>query len=363
MTSIMQRYLLREILRSSLATTLVLFIILMSNTLGSLLSDIADGDLPRAALWPALLGQGVSLLSMLLPLGLFLGVVFAFGRLYKDHELVALQACGFGYDGLYRAVMSVALPTALLTGLVSLWAGPLALQQAKQLIDLNRDVNQFEQLRPGHFNGLAGNQLVFYMQGLSEDKRSIEEVIVADRRPGRESIELARKGTTRIDPRSGDVFLELGPGRRYAGKPGDLDYRIMEYERHGILLKKKKLRKRGLSIDEKSTRSLLASPRPSDQAEFWWRLALPVTVLVLAFLATPLAWISPRQGRYGKVGAAVLSFILYLNLLGISRSAMETGRLPGWINYWWVHLLFVALALWLLKRRTGRLWPGSRSAT
>jgi len=148
MTSIIQRYLLREILRSSLATTLVLFIILMSNTLGSLLSDIADGELPRAALWPALLGQGVSLLSMLLPLGLFLGVVFAFGP-----------------------------------GLVSLWAGPLALQQAKQLIDLNRDVNQFEQLRPGHFNGLAGNQLVFYMQGLSADKPR-QALCRQARRPG-----------------------------------------------------------------------------------------------------------------------------------------------------------------------------------
>ncbi len=362
MTSIIQRYLLREILRSSLATTLVLFVILMSNTLGSLLSDIAEGELPGAALWPALIGQAVSLLSMLLPLGLFLGIVFAFGRLYKDHELVALQACGFGYDGLYRAVMGVALPAALLTALISLWAGPEALRYAKGMVDANRDVNRFEQLRPGHFNSLEGGKLVFYMQSLSADRRRIEGVIVGDRRSGRESMELAREGSTRMDPRTGDVFLELGEGRRYEGRPGRQDYRIIEYERHGILLKKKKLRQRGLYVDEKSTAQLLDSPRSEDRAELWWRIALPVTLLVLAFLATPLAWISPRQGRYGKVGLAVLSFIVYLNLLGLSRSALETGRLPLWLNYWWVHALFVVFALWLLGRRTGGLWRRRKPA-
>ncbi len=356
MTSIIQRYLVREILRSSLATTLVLFVILMSNTLGSLLSDIAEGELPRAALWPALIGQAVSLLAMLLPLGLFLGVVFAFGRLYKDHELVALQACGFGYDGLYRAVMSVALPAALLTGLISLWGGPQALQYAKGMIDRNRDVNQFELLRPGHFNSLEGGNLVFYMQNLSADRRRIEGVIVGDRRPGRESMELAKEGSTRVDPKTGDVFLELGSGRRYEGQPGRQDYRIITYERHGILMKKKKQRQRGLYVDEKPTGQLLTSRRVEDRAELWWRVALPVTLLVLAFLATPLAWISPRQGRYGKVGLAVLSFIVYLNLLGLSRSALETGRLPLWLNYWWVHALFVVFALWLLGRRIGGLW-------
>ncbi len=356
MTSIIRRYLLRELLRSILATTLVLFVILMSNTLGSLLSDIAEGDLPRAALWPALIGQAVSLVSMLLPLGLFLGVIFAFGRLYKDHELVALQACGFGYDGLYRVVLTLAVPAALMTGVISLWAGPQALQYAKGMIDRNRDVNQFELIRPGHFNPIEGVNLVFYMQSLSEDRRRIEGVIVADRRPGRRSMERAREGSTRVDPRSGDVFLELGSGQRYEGEPGRRDYRIIDYERHGILVQKKKQRQRGLSVEEKSTRQLLASPRPEDRAEFWWRVTLPVTLLVLALLATPMAWISPRQGRYGKVGLAVLSFIVYLNLLGLSRTGLESGRLPLWLNYWWVHLLFVAFALWLLGRRIGGLW-------
>ena len=94
MIPIIQRYLVVEILKSSVATTLILFIILLSNSLGRVLSDISEGKTPLDALFPVMLGQSVHMLNLLLPLGFFLGLVFALGRLYADHELVVLQACG-----------------------------------------------------------------------------------------------------------------------------------------------------------------------------------------------------------------------------------------------------------------------------
>ena len=81
-------YLAREILKTSCATLLVLYVILLSNSLGRLLADIADGDIPQQALWPVMLAQSIYLLSILLPISLFLGIVFTFGRMYKDHEIV-----------------------------------------------------------------------------------------------------------------------------------------------------------------------------------------------------------------------------------------------------------------------------------
>ena len=97
MFSIVQGYLIVEILKNTAATILILFIILMSNTLGRVLADVSDGEIPLDALFPVFLGQSIQVLSLLLPFGFFLGVIFAFGRLYKDHELVVLHACGYGY--------------------------------------------------------------------------------------------------------------------------------------------------------------------------------------------------------------------------------------------------------------------------
>ena len=115
MFSIVTRYIFREILKSSSATVLILFVILMSNALGRVLSDIAGGEVPYQALWPLMLSQSVNLFSLLLPIGFFFGIVFAFGRLYKDHEIVVMNSCGMGYLQFYKPVVLISLPVFIIS--------------------------------------------------------------------------------------------------------------------------------------------------------------------------------------------------------------------------------------------------------
>ena len=82
MPNIITRYLIREILKSSSATVLILFVILMSNALGRILSDIADGDVPQQALLPVLFSQSVNVFSLLLPVGFFFGIIFRMDELW-----------------------------------------------------------------------------------------------------------------------------------------------------------------------------------------------------------------------------------------------------------------------------------------
>ena len=72
----------------------------------------------------------------------------------------------------------------------------------------------------------------------------------------------------------------------------------------------------------------------------------------------PLAHLAPRQGRFGKVGYALLAYIVYINLVAISRAQMEAGVLPLWVGFWWVHLLFFSIAIFLLYRRNRGLSLG-----
>lgn len=362
MSSIVQRYLWRQILKTTLATTLILFVILMSNTLGGLLSEISTGDLPEAGLFPLLLGQSVLILSFLLPLGFFLGVVFAFGQLYKDHELVVLHACGYGYRQLYAMLLAILIPFVALTFYFSMYLSAQALRSAKHIVDEKSDINEFRQLKVGQFNLSKDRKNVFFMQSMSDDKLEIAKVIITQKNKQIDAIETAQRGHNKVDEKSGDLFLEVGPGTRYESRPGKLDYKLIQFDKHGILLEKNKKQNKALNKTEKSPADLLASNSRYEQVEFYWRLNPPISLLVLALLAIPLSWIAPRQGKYGKVGWALLTFILYQNLLGFTREAMERGSLPLWINFWWVHLLFVGLALVLLKQRTGwRLFKEKRT--
>ncbi len=354
MISIAQRYLVVEILKSAAATTLILFVILISNALGRVLSDVADGKTPADALFPVLLGQSVHIFSLLLPLGLFLGIVFAFGRLYRDHELVVLQACGFGYTGLYRAVLIVLLPILLLSIWCSLFLSAEMQQRARLIIHERENVHEFQQLQVGQFNVSDGGNRVFFMQDLSADRLEVEDVIILLRNDNRDLMETAERGRYRLDDATGDLFLEVGPGVQYLGKAGQRDYQIIEFGRHGILMERKPLAKSRLKSKEKSFTEIQSSKRRADRVEFWWRVAIPVTTLVLALLAVPLSYIAPRQGRYGKIGLALLVFIAYMNLLAVSKSGLEDGQIPMWLNFWWIHALFLLLTWGLLMKRMHR---------
>lgn len=361
MLSIIQRYLVFEILKSSIATTLILFIILMSNTLGRVLSDVSEGKTPVDALFPVLLGQSIHILSLLLPLGFFLGIVFALGRLYSDHELVVLQACGFGYRKLYMAVSLVLIPAAILSIWLSLFLGAEMQQKAVKIIDEKENEHEFQQLKVGQFN--KNNNQVFFMQSMSEDRMEIRDIIITQKTKDKNIMETARTGRHKVDDVTGDLFLEVGPGVRYEGSAGEADYKVVEFESHGILLKKKPARGIHLDSDEKFFSQIVESTQLRDRVELWWRVTIPVTLLILGFLAVPLAYIAPRQGRYGKIGWSILIFILYLNLLGLSKSALESSSIPLWLNFWWVHALFFILTLILLaqQNRTRMLFWQSKN--
>ena len=74
-------------------------------------------------------------------------------------------------------------------------------------------------------------------------------------------------------------------------------------------------------------------------------------LLVLVLIALPLSYIAPRQGRFGKVGYALLIYIVYLNLMAVTRAQLEAGTVPIAINFWWVHAVFLIFAGVLLYRR------------
>ncbi len=359
MPNIITRYLALEILKSCCATVLILFIILMSNALGRVLSDIADGDVPQQALWPVLLSQSINIFSLLLPIGFFLGIVFAFGRLYKDHEMVVMNSCGMGYRHFYRPILIVIVPVFMVSLYISVWLNSQVQLNAKNSVDREKNTYEFEQMRAGQFNQSKNGEYVFFMKSISEDRLELSDIIISQTNRDLMILETAKTGRQKTDEITGDLFLVVGPGQRSEGQAGKKEYRIIDFEQHGILVKKKKNRQNQiLRKEEKSPDDLWRSTKLYDKVELQWRFAIPVVLLVLALLAVPLSYIAPRQGRYGKVGYALLVYMVYFNLLAYTRAQLEAESIPLLINFWWIHLGFVLLTLsLLLKRNRASFFP------
>jgi lipopolysaccharide export system permease protein len=76
---------------------------------------------------------------------------------------------------------------------------------------------------------------------------------------------------------------------------------------------------------------------------------------VLALLAVPLSRLSPRNGRYARVGVGLLIYVIYVDTLAIARISVERGGVPEWAGMWWVHAVLGLGALVFLLKQSGML--------
>lgn len=357
MPAVLDRYLAKEISSTLFAATCVLVLIIFGNLFVRLLTQATEGRIPSDAILPLLVLGGVESLVLLLPVSLLLAVMLTMGRLYRDSEMSALRACGIGYKRLYRPVMMVAIPIAALLAWLSLYVSPWTVQLSDQIRTTIESEAQLTGITPGRFIETGNEDLVFFVQDVDASRGVIEEIFIHTLERGRSIIETAAQATLRLDARSGDRIVQLQDGHRYEGTPGRGDFRILSFATHMVRIPiKQRPLLQDSDRDALPTSQLWGSEQPAQIAELQWRLSVPLSAILLALLAMPLSYTTPRQGRFGKLAVGIAIYIVYANLGLIAVSWVERGVLPPWLGIWWVHLLLLALTGILFLRQYGLRW-------
>ncbi|WP_352339888.1 LptF/LptG family permease, partial [Psychrobacter sp. 16-MNA-CIBAN-0192] len=80
---------------------------------------------------------------------------------------------------------------------------------------------------------------------------------------------------------------------------------------------------------------LLDTPGPEAAAEFQWRLAIPIAIPLLTLIAVPLARVNVRQGKFAKMGPAILLYLGYFGLMIAGRKALQDEVVPQFLGMWW----------------------------
>ena len=98
---------------------------------------------------------------------------------------------------------------------------------------------------------------------------------------------------------------------------------------------------------------LLQDMDPVKKAELLWRISLPIMCALLMIAAIPLGFVNPRVGRSANLIVALLSVIIYLNIVNISQATVSQGRSEFSMTWWPVHLAVlvsvISLFAWRLK--------------
>ena len=346
--SIIFRYLARQVMISMLAVSGILLLVFMSGRFIKYLADAAAGEIAGDVLFQIMAYRFPGFLELILPLGFFIGILLAYGRMYLESEMTVLYACGVSEKQLLGKTLLASIPVMLTVGAMSLYVSPWGMKQVEQIFNEQRQATEFELLAPGRFQTLSSGGRVTYTEGLSDDKRRLQGVFIAEY-GGRDeglSIITAREGSQLIDEETGSRFLVLEEGARFEGKPGELAFDVTGFEAYGLRVQSGKASNRALE-EGVSTKALMASDKPEDRAMLHWRFTLPLIVPIVTLLAVRLSRVNPRQGRFFHLLPAMLVYITYLGLLIVARDALESGKVPEWIGLLWVHLLFLGLGLWL----------------
>lgn len=354
-SGIIDRYLLREIFRTFIGVTAVLMLILLGDQFARGLARAAADRIPREAVLKLMGLTTVEYLSLMVPAAFFFAVMLTMGRLYRDSEMAALNACGVGAARLLRPLLWAAAAVAAGLAVLSFDTVPWAARMATEIrLEGARQV-QLTALEPGRFRSASAGRLVFY----ARDRNSAGQltgVFIQQRTEENVEVVTAARAEQRVSLERNENYLVLYDGIRYTGRPGSPEFRTARFQEHGIPLPIPQRVDAAQQRRQMSTFDLLGTGLAEDNAELHWRLAAPASLLVLTLLAVPLGRTPPRSGRYGRLGFAILVYVLYSNLLGVGRTLIEDGRLPSWLGLWWVHGLLLGVALLMLYLQAGGAW-------
>ncbi|HWM29935.1 MAG TPA: LPS export ABC transporter permease LptF [Woeseiaceae bacterium] len=353
MLRILDRYIFREIAQTWLAVTAVLLFILLTNQFARVLGDVAKDKLPRDAVFQVIGLTALQYLTILVPIGLFLAVMLALGRLYRDSELPAMMACRLGPGGIYRPLALLLVPLALGVGWLAMDIGPRALTAIERIgIEAQRQAD-LASIEAGKFVGDSAAGTVVYAEDVV-GPGSVENVFLQRRTPaGNVEVVVAERGEQQETDDPNTRFFVLYDGRRYEGVPGTAEFSVMEFAEYGIPYHLPEAEEPGNNPEAMSTVDLLTPRTYAEAAELHWRIGVPLSTVVLAILAVPLSRTQPRQGRYGRLAVGLLVFIIYYNLLSAGKTWIEKDSMPVSAGLWWVHALMLVLALGLLGVQNG----------
>jgi LPS export ABC transporter permease LptF/LPS export ABC transporter permease LptG len=292
-----------------------------------------------------------------IPMAILIGVLLGLGRMSADSEIIALTALGIGRRRILLPVAVLAVTGTVVTLVMTLWLGPLALRTLRGLeAELLTSLPDF-QVQPRVFDERFPH-LVLYVSDISASGTQWRGVFLAEAAGDNGSrLTLAENAIVIAAPKQGKLELHLQGGATHDFDRSDPDhYSVTAFGRSDLPVEVSDLvraQTRQVKNDERSLRQLMADDGPNwreARVEFHRRLAFPAACFAFALIAVPIGAQPRRGGRAAGSLIAVLLIAGYYLLLITGSGLARQGALAPVIGLWMPNILLVVAGLALLPR-------------
>lgn len=350
------RYLAKEVFMTLLALTVILMFIIVSNQLVGYLNRAASGRIPGILVLKLLFLEMPNLMTVLLPLGFYMAVMLAFGRLYSENEMLIFQACGMSTWKLVQYTFVMAMGVSVVVSMM-VHFNPQFSSKRSRILQTSGVKAFIQMLAPQHFQELP-NQQVLYIDAINRKHTQASGLFLAQRntdpsKPWKWQIIAANDMEMKKNASHQDEVV-MNNGQIYRLSPGSLNAQYGTFQ-HGVIKVPDPIVENNNDFRVISTQDLWKSRHKNLalNAEFQWRLSLIVMSMVLVFVAVPLSRVNPRSGKFSRILPAMVVFLLYINFLFMWRDKLTDGQWQHFNNMIVVHLAVLALGgllLWHQKR-------------
>ncbi len=337
----------RDLARSFGATLVVILTIVLTMFLIRTLGQAAGGRINPQDVILILGYTALGHLPTMLALSLFIAVVATLGRMYRESEMTVWMASGIGLRRFVRPVLQMSWPVLLVVGILALGVWPWVNRQSEELKKRYQGRSDLARIAPGQFQTSSDGRRVFFIDRDSRGDSVGRNVFILSRKGDVESVVTASSG--RIENNDGSQILVLNSGQRNEDNLRTGEKSVAQFDRYQIKVSDR-LRNTTENPPAKALNSqdLLAAPTAINQGELSWRLGLLMGAANMVLLGIGLASTSPRRPNNWNLLFALLSFVVYYNLINLSQAWVASGKMSLGVSLSLSHGGALALAWFLI---------------
>lgn len=348
---IIRRYLVKQVVATTLVVVSLLTLVMMGGRLIKYFGVAAQGRLDASILFSIIGYRLPEFLTLILPLGFFIGLMLVFGRLYVDHEMAVFNASGISRGKLARLLIPMTAIFFILHIGLMVWGSSWGIRQYERLLSEQAVRSGFDLVRPKEF--VSSGAYTIYAGSLSEDRKNLKDIFFYQRaeKEGKPDVLIVAKEASRVEIDGDNAsVVDLTAGRRYELYRDYPQYTQAEFANYRLRLENQKEYEENHDVEAYTIQSLMKKTSdPIVRSELGWRLSAPFVIWIALILAIALSEVSPRQGRYYKLFPAILLFASLVVALMAIKTRISKNEIDVWA-YPLVLLGYTVMAFLLMKK-------------
>lgn len=299
-------------------------------------------------------------IPMLLSLTMFLTIVFVLARMYRDSEMVIWQGAGAGTLRLIQPIFTFTWPiiTGIIVLMLVIW--PWSNQQITSIGLQFQQRSEINRIQPGQFQISSNFKRVIFIERQVENSQNSDypegkNVFLYTNDQINNKLSIISAQTAHVEINGDEKYLVLTDGQQIEFDRNTQMRTVLVFDSYKTLVSDtQQIINPAQKSKERDTLSLLDDQTPANLGELSWRLGIIIASLNLIIIAIPLGYANPRSGRNTSLLYALLTFVIYFNLINLGQSWINSQKfsiIPTMIS---IHGTMFAVAIFfILKRHYG----------